>query len=202
MMTGSDIGATRFLAAFLLVGVVVPGEAQFGPRLDALTMPNRALPSDCALKQPAAKPAPSSRAQGTVTRSVEWSPFPTNPWSGTDRKLVTEVRQAIDGTPRLPDGPPLEPRDAAVFLLKWADDVVDAYRAVYASSGGSEVGVWAVRFNDDNLAKPEPPPGTIHPTRSRGFRSRLVLGATVVLVTAPASNECVRAIDGYIRSLK
>jgi hypothetical protein len=201
-MTGLDSGATRFLAALLLVGLVVPGEAQFGPTLDVLTMPNRALPSDCALKQPAAKPAPGPRAQGTVNRSVEWSPFPTNPWSGTDRKLVAEVRRVIDGTPRLPDGPPLEPRDTAVFLLKWADDIVDAHRAVYASSDGSEVGVWAVRFNHGNLAKPEPPPGTIHPPRSRGFRSRLVLGATVVLVTAPASDECVRAIEGYIRSLK
>jgi hypothetical protein len=199
MMTGSNIGATRFLAAFLLVGGVVGGEAQSGPTLNALTVPDEALPSDCALRQPAPRPVPSLRAEGTVIRSVEWSPFPTNPWSGTDRKLVTEVRQAIDGTPRLPDGPPLEPADAAVFLLKLADNVVEAYRAAYVSADGSEVGVWAVRFNDDTLAKPERLSGTMNPPR--GFRSRLVQGATVVLVTAPSSNECVRAVDGYIRSV-
>jgi hypothetical protein len=100
------------------------------------------------------------------------------------------------------DGPPLEPADAAVFLLKLADNVVEAYHAVYVSADGPEIGVWAVRFNDDALAKPEPPPGMINPPLPRGFRSRLVQGATIVLVTAPSSNECARAIDTYIRSLK
>jgi len=112
------------------------------------------------------------------------------------------VRKAIDGTARMPDGPPLESADAAAFLLKLADNVVEAYRAIYVSAGGPEVGVWAVRFNDDALAKPDPPPGMINPQRARGFRSRSVQGATVVLVTAPSSSECVRAIDSYIRSLK
>jgi hypothetical protein len=200
MITGLSIAATRFLAAFLLVGTVVAGEAQSGPTLNALTVPGEALASDCALKQPAPRPVPSSRAEGTLIRSVERSPFPTNPWSGTDRKLVAEVRKAIDGTPRLPDGPPLEPADAAAFLLKLADNVVEAYRAAYVSADGSQVYVWAVRFNDETLAKPERLSGTISPPR--GFKSRLVRGATVVLVTAPSSNECVRSVDDYIRSHK
>jgi hypothetical protein len=131
---------------------------------------------------------------------VERSPFPTNPWSGTDRTLVAEVRKAIHGTPRLPDGPPLARAAAAAFLLKLADNVVEAYRAAYVSADGSQVAVWAVSFNDDTLATPERLPGTMHPPR--GFRSRLVRGATVVLVTAPSSHECARAVDGYIRSLK
>ena len=198
-MKGSGIG-TRLLTAFLLVGGVVAGEGQSRPTLNALTVPAEALPSDCALRPPAPRPIPSSRAEGTVIRSVEYSPFPTNPWSGSDRKLVTQVRQAIDGTPRLPDGPPLEAADAAGFLLKLADNVVEAYRAAYASADGSEVGVWAVRFNDDSLPKPGRLPGTMSPPRE--LRSRLVQGATVVLVTAPSSNECGRAVESYIRSLK
>ena len=198
MITGLNIAATRFLAAFLMVGAVVAGEAQSGPTLNALTVPGEALPSNCALKQPASRPIPSSRAEGTVIRSEEWSPFPTNPWSGTDRKLVAEVRKAIDGTPRLPDGPPLEPADAAAFLLKLADNVVEAYRAAYVSADGSQIDVWAIRFNDDTLAQPERLSGTMNPPR--GFSRRLVRGATVVLVTAPSSNECVRSVDGYIRS--
>jgi hypothetical protein len=193
-------GLIHELAALLLVGAVVAGETQPGPSLNALTLPGEALSSDCALKQPAPRPGPSARAEGAITRSMEWFPFPTNPWSGTDRKLVAEVRMAIDGTPRLPDGPPLEPAAATAFLLKLADNVVEAYRAVYVSADGSQVDVRAVRFNDDRLAQPEPLPGTRNPPRR--FRSRLVRGATVVLVSAPSSNECVRAIDGYIRSLK
>jgi hypothetical protein len=204
MMTGSDIGATRYLAVLMLVGGVVAGQAQSGPSLNALTVPHEVLPSRCALSQPVPGSVRSAHAEGarTVVSSVGSAAFPTNPWSGTDRKLVTEVRKAMDGTPRLPDGPPLEPADAEAFLLKLADDVVEAYRAVYVSADGAEVGVWAVRFNDDALAKPEPPPGMINPPTRRGFRNRVVQGATVVLVTAPSPNECVRAIDGYIRSLK
>jgi hypothetical protein len=199
MMTGSDSGVTRVVAVLLLVGGVVAGEAQTGPSLNALTVPREALPSDCALIEPAPKPVPSARGEGTrtVVSSVESAAFPTNPWSGTDRKLVTEVRKAMDGTPRLPDGPPPERADAAVFLFKLADNVVEADRAVYVSADGPEVRVWAVRFSDDALAKPEPPPGMINPPpRPRGFRSRLAQGATVVLVTAPSSNECVRAPRG------
>ena len=198
-MTGSNIGATRLLATFLVVGVVA-GEPQTRPTLNALTVPGEALPSECALKQPVVRPVPSSRAEGTTIRSVEWPPFPTNPWSGTDRRLVTEVRKVIDGTPRLQDGPPLDRADAAAFLLKLADNVLEAYRAAYVSADGSPVDVWAVRFNDDSLANPERRPGTMN--SPRGFRSRLVQGATVVLVTAPSSNECVRAVDAYIRTLK
>ena len=186
-------------AAFLVVGVVA-GEAHTGQALNALTVPGEALPSECALKQPAVRPLPSGRAEGTTIRSVEWPPFPTNPWSGTDRKLVTEIRQVIDGSPRLPDGPPLDRADAAAFLLKLADNVLEAYRAAYVSADGSTVDVWALRFDDDSLANSERLPGTMSPPR--GFRSRVARGATVVLVTAPSSNECVLAVDGYIRSLK
>ena len=187
--------------AFLVaVATVLGGEAQSEPTLKALTVPGETLPRGCALKKPAPRPAPGARGEGTIIRSMEWFPYPTNPWSGTDRRLVAEVRQVIDGTPRLPDGPPLEPAAARAFLSKLADNVVEAYRAVYVSADGSQVDVWAARFNDDRLAQPEPLPGTMNPPRR--FRSRLVRGATVVLVSAPSSNACVRAVDGYIRSLK
>ena len=198
-MTASNSGATRLVTTLLVVGVVA-GEAQTRRTLNALTVPGEALPSECALKPPVVRPVASSRAEGITIRSVEWPPFPTNPWSGSDRELVTEVRKVIDGTPRLPDGPPLDRTDAAAFLLKLADNVLEAYRAAYVSADGSTVVVWAVRFNGDSLANPERRPGAMNPPR--GFRSRLVRGDTVVLVTAPSSNDCVRAVDGYIRSLK
>lgn len=200
-MTGSNTGATCFFAASLLVsGLVVGHHPQSGPTLNALTLPSEALPSGCALQQPAPRPESGSSAEGTVVRSEEWPSFSTNPWLGTDRKLVAEVRKAIDGTPRLPDGPPLGPRDAAAFLLKLADNVVEAYRAAYVTADGSQVAVWAVRFNDKALATPEPLWGTMNPPR--GFRNRLVRGATVVLVTARSPNACARAVDAHIRSLK
>jgi hypothetical protein len=145
---------------------------------------------------------PNSRDEGarTIVTSIEFSPFPTNPWVGADRKLVAEVRRAVDGTPRVPNGPP--PADAAVFHLKLADNVLEAYRAIYSSANDGEVVVWALRFNDEAVAQPQPPPGAINPARPRGYSSRWVHGATVVLVTAASSSECSQAIESHIRSLK
>jgi hypothetical protein len=202
MTTGSSTGACQLLAVFLLAGGVVLGQTQSGPSLSALTSPPETLPSGCAVSLQRPTSVPNSRDEGARTgvTSVEFTSFPTNPWIGADRKLVAEVRRAVDGTPPIPDGPP--PVDAAVFHLKLADNVLEAYRAVYSSADDGEVVVWAVRFNDETLAEPQPPAGMINPARPRGFRSRWVQGATVVLVTAASSSECAQAIESYIRSLK
>lgn len=197
----NDLGAGtfRFFVAILLVGGAVAGPARSWQTLSTLRVPPTALPSDCALKQPAAKPAPITRGGVTAIRAVPSSPFPTNPWSGTDRKIVTTVRKAIDGAPRMPDGPPLDARDAAAFELKLADNVLEAYHAAYSSADGSQTEVFAIAFNDSTLAKPEPLSATMNPPL--GLRSRFVRASTVVVVSGSRS-ECFRAVDAYIRSLK
>ena len=197
MANDLGLGTTRLLVAFLLAGGVA-GAERSGQTLSALTVPAAALPSGCALTQLAPRPAPIARGRVTVIHGAPWSPFPTNPWSGTDRKIVTEVRKVIDGTPRMPDGPPLEAREAAALELKLADNVLEAYHAVYASADGTRVEVFAVTFNDEALAKPERLSETMNPPR--GLRSRLVRGATVVVVSAPTAGECARTVESYIRS--
>jgi hypothetical protein len=192
-------GTFRFFVALLLVGGAVAGSAPSWQALSTLTVPLTALPSDCGLKEPAPKPAPITRGGVTAIQAVPSSPFPTNPWSGTDRRIVTTVREAIDGAPRMPDGPPLEARDAAAFELKLADNVLEAYHAAYASADGSQTEVFAVTFNDSTLAKPEPLSATMNPPT--GLRSRFVRGSTVVVVSGSRS-ECFRAVNEYIRSVQ
>jgi len=192
-------GTFRFFVALLLVGGTVADSARSWQTLSALTVPPTTLPSGCSLTQPAPTPAPMTRGGVTVIQGVPSSPFPTNPWSGADRRIVTIVRKAMDGAPRIPDGPPLEARDAAAFELKLADDVLEAYHAAYASADGSQTEVFAVTFDDSTLAKPEPLSATMNPTT--GLRSRFVRGATVVVVSGSRS-ECFRAVNGYIRSVK
>jgi hypothetical protein len=192
-------GTFRFVVALLLVGGAVAGSARSWQTLSTPTVPPMALPNGCALKQPASKPVPIAGGGVTVIQGGPSSPFPTNPWSGTDRRIVTTVREAIDGEPRMPDGPPLEARDAAALELKLADNVLQAYHAAYASADGSQTEVFAVTFNDSTLAKPEPLSATMNP--SPEFRSRFVRGSTVVVVSGSRS-ECFRAVKGYIRSLK
>ena len=195
-------GTTRFLVAFLLLARgVVAGPAQLGQTVNTLTVPAKALPSGCALQQPAPGPAPTSSGGVAVTSRRVWSPFTTNPWSGTERWIVAVVSKAIDGTPRaVPDGPPLDARAAAAFELKWADNIVEAYHATYSSANGSEVEVFGVRFNDVKLATPESLSEMAG--RQRRATRRIVRGATVIRLSAPTPTECFAAVRAYIESLK
>jgi hypothetical protein len=99
----------------------------------------------------------------------------------------------------MPDGPPLEARDAAALELKLADDVREAYHAAYASADRSQTEVFAVTFSDATLAKPESLSATMNPPP--GLRSRVVRGPTVIVVSG-GRRECFRAVDEYIRSRK
>jgi len=196
MVNDLGSGTTRLFIAFLLAGGVVAGSVQSGQTLGALTVPAAALPSGCALKPPAPRPAPISRGGVTVIHGATWSPFPTNPWSGSDRKFVTAVRKAIDGAPRMPDGPPLEARDAAAFELKWVEHILEAYHAGYASADGSQVEVFAVTFNDVKFATPAPS-GMLN--RPRGERSLASIPTDVWIardaarrISAPRGRQVVR----------
>jgi hypothetical protein len=83
--------------------------------------------------------------------------------------------------------------------VKWAEDVVEAYRATYQTDE-SLITVAAIQFNDDRLATPTPPFGTRSP--ARGMTSRIVLGPTVVLIAAGESSGCFEAIENYLRSVR
>ena len=167
--------------------------------LSLLTVPAAALPAECALYQPPPTPSTVSGGPARTIRLASSLTFPTNPWSGRDRAIVTAVRKAIDGAPRLPDGPPLDAHEAAAFELKLADHVVEAYHAAYGPNE-SRSDVYAVTFDDVTLAATDPLSAAT--ASSRRFRSRLVKGASVIVVSAPVASECVRAIDAYVRSLK
>jgi hypothetical protein len=92
------------------------------------------------------------------------------------------------------------PREAVAFALRWADDVVEAYRATYGQTDASFINVAAIQFNDERLASPAPPPGTRN--AARGESSRVVLGPIVMFISAGAGSDCFTAIEGYVRSLR
>ena len=106
----------------------------------------------------------------------------------------------VDGAPPEPDGPPLMPRGAAAWASRWAEDVVEAYRATYRQADESLIIVAGIQFNDERLATLEPPAGTRSATR--GMTSRIVFGPTVVLIAAGATSDCFRAIEDYLRSVR
>ena len=169
------------------------------PNLPTLTVPDDRLPPGCTLKP--AEPEPLVAPQGGVrVISRESASAPTNPWSGSDRRLAAAIRQRVDGTPLQPDGPPLDRRAAEAYALKSADNVVEAYRATYRSADESLIDVFAVRFDDQSLAASTPPPGARNLPRS--VTSRVVIGPTVVLISSAANSSCFQAITDYVRSLR
>jgi len=193
--------------AVACVGGLVAGSRQSPPALSALTVPAALLPDGCALKPPPAPaPAPAQVLVGDGNRILASArfDFSTNPWSGTDRKIVAMVHRAIDGPAPvrpLPDLPPPKSGGAAAAERKLADNIVEAYRAEYASGDGGRVEVFAVTFNDPKLTvAPESMSAMLNPPR--GMTTRVVRGATVVRVSASTSGMCFGAVRAHIESLK
>src|SRR5712691_1805294 len=83
-----------------------------------LTLPEERLPVGCALS-----PAPSVHLDGSRVRFGLWAGFPTNPWIGTDRRLMASIRELVDGPAAAPDGPPLDARELSRYLGQLADGV-------------------------------------------------------------------------------
>jgi hypothetical protein len=180
------------IAVFIALALSTPSAAfaQVATSLRSLTVPARSLPSGCAL-------TPVDPKQVSVP-----APFPANPWVGTDYQHRLTLRRAIDGRSagRFPDAPPLTPREVSALESKWADDVVEGYRATYSSATGGQIQVSAVRFNDARWATSDSPLEAAHASRRASFR--IVRGATAILVTGAAYDDCFNAISGYIRTLK
>jgi hypothetical protein len=188
------------LAGGLFMGSTVLVEVQSVKTLALLTVSDDRLPPGCALKPAEPNPAAGPPLGVVVIPGDSGQSALTNPWSGSDRRLAAAIRQRVDGTPPQPDGPPLDRRASAAYALKWADDVVEAYRATYRSANESLIDVFAVRFDDQALALPAPPAGAMNVPR--GATSRVVLGPIVVLISTGASGTCFQAISDYVRSLR
>jgi hypothetical protein len=201
----------QLVVAFLLAGALVADPARSGQTLSTLTVPAAALPSDCALTPPPAPNPAIVRGGVTVVRGTppsQFPQFPTNPWTGTDRKTVAAIHMAIDAKPArpLPDAPPTSSRDAADAELKWSDNILEAYHAAYTPVDGYQVEVFAVTFNDEKLTtSPESLSAMMSPRQpgQPGLTTRLVRGATVVRLSAlHATTDCFGAVLHYIESLK
>jgi hypothetical protein len=111
--------------------------------LQDLTVPQDRLPTGCSLK--AADPDPQ---RVRLISPMQSAGITTNPWTGTDRRILAWLRQSVDGYGklRLPDGPPLTQSQESALFLRFADGVEEGYAATYAQSGAPDLEVQAVRF--------------------------------------------------------
>jgi hypothetical protein len=158
-----------------------------------LTLSPERLPVGCALS-----PAPSVHLDGNRVRSGLWADFPTNPWTGTDRRLMASVREIVDGPVAVPDGPPLGAKELSRYLGQLADGVEEAYGAVYMHSDTNLITVRAMRLAPGERPSPRAYSSDIHVSRSPGM-IRVAIGPIVAIVTG--DGECFQAVGAYLKSL-
>jgi hypothetical protein len=164
----------------MLIGIQ-GNAAQRSITLNDLTVPQELLPSDCALS-----PATSIdlRVKG-------------NPWIGADRPVVASIRERVDLPPRMPDGPPLTPGEAARFRLQFAEGIEEAYAAVYKQPAPDLVVVYGLRFASATDAE--------QLLRDRRIREnpralRVAFGSILAVVHGDGGS-CAQAIGAYLQSL-
>jgi hypothetical protein len=192
----SSLGIATVMILGLGTPISVEG-AQIPSRgLESLTIPEDRLPAGCSLKPPPPAQVSPKASGDTRVGVVPGNSYATNPWIGRDLLNVARVLALIDTPASVPDGPPLDRRQAGQYLARWMEGIVEAYRAAYSSSGGA-VDVVAVRFENERLAAATRPPAR------RGLAlSRVVMGPDVVVVSAEAANDCFNAARSHIESLR
>ena len=196
-MINAFIGAMSVAVVLTMSVAVTVSESQPAPphivSVRDLTVPAERLPIACTLS-----PAPSVQLDGGRVRSGLRAGFPTNPWIGTDRRLVASIRELVDGPAAVPDGPPLDAKQLSRYLGQLADGVEEAYGAVYMQSDAELITVRAVKF-----APGEKPPTTRYASDRRVAGTpaliRVAIGPIVAIVTG--DGDCFQAVGAYLQSL-
>lgn len=175
--------------------------------LASLTVPESQLPSGCRLR-PNPPPRQDATQVGATTvvaaRPMAAFPYPSNPWSGTDSRLLVQTRKRFDAPPSGGDAPPPSAAELAAMRAQWIEHVVDGYRAVYEDSAHeSVVEVAAIRFDDPSLATTSRSASqSVQRLLSGSADGRFVKGDAVVRVDGNSKTDCFRAVDAYVRSVK
>ena len=181
----------RWLLAFALL-IPREGLAQqntLALPFDALTVPAARLPQGCSLPASA-----SASMDGGKFRMGLWAglPIASNPWRGTDSFVAAAIRERMIGNALVPDGPPPSRQEIATAKLQLADDVEEAYAAVYADEQFRLIAVYAT------TRKVTAPPPVADKTRPRGGM-RLTVGRTEIAVLGDGA--CLDAIQVHLFDL-
>jgi hypothetical protein len=194
----------KLLAPLLVSMLAAPlsaGMTQTGVTLGALTVPDAKLPTGCRLHPPTPPPTRITRGETTTIKlaPAPYFPYPSNPWTGTDRRLVVESRKRIDPF-GVPDGPPPMLAERTKMEGAWVANVREGYHAGYVSPDNITVDVTAIRFDNASfVTTSRTVPDTHEP---HDVSDRVTLGAMVVVVRANSKTECFSAVDAYIRGLQ
>jgi hypothetical protein len=182
----------KTLSSAMLIAMSVVSQNSTATLRDLTVAPEH-LPSGCVLS-----PEPFVRLDGNTIRSGLWAGLPANPWIGTDPVRIASIRERISA-PRLPDGPPLAPRETARFRLHLADGIEEAYEAVYlpGESNGLII-VFALRFPSDEAAI-----DLLKRRRaSTNSSTRVFAIGPIVAFVSGGSGACFQAVATHLESLE
>jgi hypothetical protein len=190
---------TTWIAVVLLLAVLLQ-QAQVaraqGPAMPLLTMPAAALPAGCELK-PDVRAQPSSAPDSIVVGGTSSVPtVPSNPWIGTDRRTLAEIRQRMGDFPIHPDAAPTR-HAAARFFLSLADGVEEGYVAEYVDSQMRGIVVHALRLAPAELALSRRKNAV---DAGMATAVRVEIGSIVAMIYG-LDGTCTRAIESHLRAL-
>jgi len=181
----------RILVLSILLVLGTPGaQGQNEIDLATLTVPQSRLVPGCALSA-----SPTVSLGGNQIRGGLWAGLPRNPWTGVERSIVADIRESVAASPLLSDGPPLSRADLTRFRVQLAEDVEEAYAAIYTDAGTHLVTVHGVRFNSAPV--PNPPQ---RGNSMSGGSVRMARGRTVVAVFGEGG-QCFNAVAAYVREI-
>lgn len=189
---------TLLAVVAVCAGSLARPSAQAATSLAVLTVPIERLPAGCRLEP--VDPNATGAARFVMSPGVR-----ENPWLGTRRPTLANLRQVVDG----PGGPRYGLSGPALHE-RLADDVTEGYRARYVAPAGQKVEVYAVRFRDPALTRAASMNRLITDPPER---PRIVVGSIAVLVfqvlSAPKprgagviDESCMKAITEHIRAIK
>jgi hypothetical protein len=182
--------AACVMALSVAVGVIsATTQSQNSLALDTLTVPADRLTAGCTVS-PTKIVLAGGRMHGGLWAGL---PIDTNPWRGDDPATVAAIRERVVAPPRVPDTPLLTRGELARWRLQLADDVEEAYAAIYADSGTSLITVYGVRFKTTEiptLPRRESRPGTLWLRRDR-----------TIIAMSSGGGECSEAVRSYVTEI-
>lgn len=148
-----------------------------------LTVPVERLPIGCALA-----PEPSRIRFGMSAGSS------ANPWITTDREGIISIRDGLDIPRAFPDGPPPDAKALTRYRAQLANEVEEAYGAVYMQSDAEPVAVRAIRFAHGVQASARDIRVSTNPKVIR-----VEIGSIVAVVSG--NGDCFQTVGAYLKSL-
>jgi len=179
------------LLVVLGAAIVVRHEPQ------ATMMPDLAVPAEHLRDGCALAAANSVRLDGTRVAAGLWLSLPidTNPWTGTDRRVIATIRERIGGPVLTPDGPPLSRREVARYRLQLADGIEEGYAAIYHRPGADGLtALYALRFSSEEKAIE-----ASAPRKSRPGLDPVRVGSVMIVVTG--AGPCFDGVSRHVRSV-